>query len=167
MLGFMRKDAVVAEVGVAFGEFSREILNRCTPNQLQLIDAWSTERYQKGLEQVRSDLHDEIEAGQVTIHQGLSTEVLPEFDDGTFDWVYIDTNHTYATTLLELEIADKKVKSGGRIAGHDFCSGNVIKPVPYGVVEAVTKFCGDRDWQFEFLTLESHGHFSFSLMKLN
>ena len=35
-----------------------------------------------------------------------------------------------------------------------------------GVVEAVTKFCKDYGWQFEFLTVESHAHFSYCLKRL-
>ncbi|MES0826341.1 class I SAM-dependent methyltransferase [Ruegeria sp. SCP11] len=166
LLNMMPKDAVVAEVGSAFGDFSNEILQRCAPKQLHLVDSWASERYQIGLKTIKKNLADEISADRLHIHQGLSTEVLPTFEGGFFDWVYIDTNHSYETTLEELLICDSKVSETGRIAGHDFCTGNVIDAVPYGVVEAVTKFCKDRNWQFEYLTVESHGHFSFCLRRL-
>lgn len=166
LLDAMPKNAVVAEIGAAFGDFSKEILSRCAPKQLHLVDAWHTPRYQVGLEKIKSDLSEDISSKRLLIHQGLSTDVLPTFADGTFDWVYIDTNHTYETTLEELLICDTKVGRDGRIAGHDFCTGNVVGAVPYGVVEAVTKFCKDRNWQFEYLTVESHGHFSFCLKRL-
>ncbi len=167
LLDLMPKDAVVAEVGAAFGDFSREILQRCSPKQLHLVDSWASKRYQIGLDTIKQNLADDISAGRLKIHQGLSTDMLPTFDDGVLDWVYIDTNHTYETTLEELLISDRKVSETGRIAGHDFCTGNVVDAVPYGVVEAVTKFCKDKDWQFEYLTVESHGHFSFCLRRLN
>jgi hypothetical protein len=153
----------VAEIGVAFGDFTRDILARNRPACLYLIDAWSTERYQEGKAKIEADLSEEIGSGRVHLRQGFSTERLAEFDDHFFDWIYIDTNHTYPTTLEELELGRRKVKPNGRIAGHDFCTGNVITPVPYGVVEATTHFCKEHDWQFEYLTLESHGHFSFCL----
>jgi hypothetical protein len=166
MLDRMQTGATVAEIGVAFGDFSKEIMTRCTPKHLHLIDAWSSERYQDGIKRIKSEMSAEVSSGSILIHQGISTEVLPSFDDSFFDWVYIDTNHTYDTTLHELEICDRKVTQQGRIAGHDFCTGNVIDAVPYGVVEAVTKFCKDKNWQFEYLTAESRGHFSFCLMRL-
>ncbi len=167
LLDMMPRDAVVAEVGAAFGDFSSKILQRCAPKQLHLVDSWASERYEIGLETIKKNLADDIAADRLHIHQGLSTDVLPRFEDGFFDWVYIDTNHSYETTLEELLICDTKVSGAGRIAGHDFCTGNVVDAVPYGVVEAVTKFCKDRNWQFEYLTVESHGHFSFCLRRLD
>jgi len=166
MLNRMQPHGIVAEIGAAFGDFSGEILSRCKPKELHLIDNWTGERYGSGLMKVRERFAGEIADGTLHLHHGLSTEKLPEFADSFFDWVYIDTNHSFDTTWNELGIANSKVKLGGRIAGHDFCTGNVVKPVPYGVVEAVTKFCKDCYWQFEYLTVESDGHFSFCLTRI-
>ena len=41
MLDHMPKAARVAEVGVAFGDFSKQILARCAPQRLYLVDAWT------------------------------------------------------------------------------------------------------------------------------
>ena len=166
LLNRLPKQAVVAEIGVAFGDFSKEILARCDPSRVYLIDAWEGDRYAPGLETIRKDLAEEIASRKVRIAQSYSTTKLRQFPDTFFDWVYIDTNHTYKTTWSELVICDNKVKPDGRIAGHDFCTGNVIEPVAYGVIEAVTRFCSEFNWQFEYLTLESHGHFSFCLKRL-
>ncbi len=166
MLDHMPKGAHVAEIGVADGAFSAEILRRCAPKRLYLCDAWASERYRDGLGKVRENFADQIAAGQVEIRQGLSTEILPGFEPGSLDWVYIDTNHSYETTLAELTLCDGLVGPEGLIAGHDFCTGNVIDAVPYGVVEAVTAFCRSHRWQFHFLTVESRGHFSFCLRRL-
>ena len=166
LLDLLPSRGIVVEIGAAFGDFTKEILARSNPKTLFLIDAWSIERYRVGKEKIEAALSDEIECGRLHLRQGLSTDKLAEFDDHFFDWVYIDTNHTFKTTLEELELARMKVKINGRIAGHDFCTGNVITPVPYGVVEATTQFCAKHDWQFEYLTLESHGHFSFCLQPI-
>lgn len=163
LLEAMPKDAVCAELGVDKGDFSAEILKRMSPSRLYLIDSWQSERYRGGKLTVEEKFATEIEAGTVTVKIGLSVEVLNLFDDDTFDWVYIDTDHSYETTKKELETARQKVKPGGRIAGHDFTTGNTVKPWPYGVIEACHEFCDAFDWQYEFLTLESHGHFSFCL----
>lgn len=167
MLELLPPASIVAEVGVAAGDFTREIMARALPRKLHLIDAWSSERYREGLMKITEEFATAIREGQVEIHQGMSIERLSEFQDGYFDWIYIDTDHSYRTTHKELELAATKVAPGrGRIAGHDFTSGNCITPVPYGVIEACNEFCVAHGWGYEFLTLEPHGHFSFTLKSL-
>ncbi|TKT80436.1 class I SAM-dependent methyltransferase [Aquamicrobium sp. LC103] len=159
-------NGVAAEIGAAFGDYTAEILEKNRPSQLFLIDAWESDRYKQGLEKIKDTFREVISAGKLQFRQGYSTEKLAEFDDEFFDWVYIDTNHSYGTTWKELQLCHAKVKRDGRIAGHDFCTGNVIDPVPYGVIEACNRFCHDYGWQYEYLTLEWHGHFSFCLKRL-
>jgi len=166
LLHRLPKAGIGAEVGAAFGDFSKEIFAINQPAQLHLIDAWATERYRKGLERIKDDFADKIAADALVIHQGYSTEQLAICADDFFDWVYIDTNHTYETTYEELVLSAQKTKAGGLIAGHHFCTGNVVKPVLYGVVPAVNEFCVKYGWQYRYITLESHGHFSFCLGRI-
>ena len=102
----MPKGAVCAEVGVAFGDYSAEIIARTTPSKLYLVDAWGSAR--------------------VEIRRGFSTVVLAALPDDHLDWVYIDTNHSFETTMAELTLCDRKVKADGLVAGHDFCTGNLV-----------------------------------------
>lgn len=157
---------VVAEVGVAFADFTLEIRKRTSPHKLHLIDMWGLERYSEGFVKVSNMFNDSIQEGTVEINRGMSTDVLRGFSDNYFDWVYIDTDHSYKLTSEELRVCNKKVKSSGRILGHDFTSGNVITPWPYGVIEACHEFCIEFNWQYEYLTLEPHGHFSFCLKRI-
>ncbi len=166
LLDQMPRRARVAEVGVAFGDFTQEILERCAPRKLFLIDLWESSRYAAGLSRIEKRHAAAIEAGTVEIRRGRSVDILRSLAPASLDWVYIDTDHSYATTLGELETCEKLIAPGGRIAGHDFCTGNVIDAVPYGVVEAVTRFCREFDWQFEYLTVESRGHFSFCIRRI-
>ena len=166
LLEHLPQDGVVAEVGVAFGGFTTKILERNKPRKLHLVDAWAADRFRDGLAQLRERFSAEIENGIVEINQGLSTERLAEFPDGYFDWIYIDTDHSYPTTRDELRLAARKVRRGGYIAGHDFTSGNPVRAVPYGVIEACHEFCSEEGWRYAFLTLEPSGHFSFALLEL-
>jgi predicted O-methyltransferase YrrM len=166
LLDRMPKNASVAEIGVAFGDYSKEIIRRCMPKKLILIDSWGSDRYREGLKSIETEFDSLIKNNTVEVLMGQSTQVLADLEPGTFDWAYIDTNHTYDTTLAELELCERIVGKNGRISGHDFCTGNVVGAVPYGVVEAATRFCKENGWQFEYLTVESHGHFSFCLKKL-
>jgi predicted O-methyltransferase YrrM len=167
LLDKLPKGGIVAELGVAEGAFSAEIVARNQPQRLYLIDPWNMDRYSEGLQIINGKFGQEIAEGSVVIRQGTSLDMLRQFDDSTFDWVYIDTDHSFALTWHELLLANRKVKPDGRIAGHDFCTGNTVKPVVYGVVEAVNKFCVEYGWRFEFLTLEPDAHFSYCLKRIS
>ena len=138
----------VAEIGVDQGEFSELILKICQPSKFYLVDAWGNERYNAHKEaQVRDKFKEQTQSGMMEIRKGYSTNILPEFQDKYFDWVYIDTNHLYPTTYEELVLASQKVKPGGIIAGHDYVTGNWNRRVRYGVIEAVHEFCVKYNWE--------------------
>ena len=163
-LDALPKGGTVAEAGVDHGDFSAQILAITRPERLHLIDMWSSTRYHGGLEQVvRDKLQREIAEERVHIDLGRSTDVLQRYPDGTFDWVYIDTDHGYSVTAEELELCRFKVKPGGIIAGHDYVTGNWDGGVRYGVVEAVHEFCVKYEWELILLTHETDRHLSFAI----
>lgn len=166
LLERLDKGAVVAEIGVANGDFSEQILRITQPTKLLLIDAWHTDRYAPDEAAVRGKFGTPEFEAIVEIRKGLSLDVLKAFDDDFFDWVYIDTNHSYETTRDELRMAERIVRPGGRILGHDYCLGNITKPAVFGVIPAVNEFCTSYGWRFEFLTLETNGFHSFGLRKI-
>ena len=167
ILDNLPKGMAIAEVGVAFGQFSQQLVNRCKPSRLYLVDRWNTDRYAKGRAEIEAKFRDRIARGEIVMRLGLSTEVLSTFPDRSLDFVYIDTDHSYETTAEELRIASRKTKVTGRIAGHDYCVGNIFQPWPYGVIEAVGEFCNEQDWGLEYISLEIHGHSTFVLRPLS
>lgn len=58
-----------------------------------------------------------------------SVEAAKEFEDGYFDYVYIDAGHTYEDVKSDLEAWYPKVTLCGMIAGHDFWEENVQRAV--------------------------------------
>lgn len=166
LLKKMPRSGIVAELGVDEGKFSESILDICNPQKLHLVDLWGSSRYNdKKKNDVNLKFKDQIESGQVEINLGYSTEVGEKFEDGYFDWIYIDTDHSYKTTILELEIWSKKVKPNGIIAGHDFIIGNWDGMVRYGVIEAVYEFCSKNAWEILYITMELDNHPSFAIQK--
>lgn len=163
LLKRMPRNGMAAEIGAAFGDFTEQIMKLATPGQLHLIDAWEADRYQSGLDTIMQKFPEEITAKRIIPTRGYSTDILAKFDDDYFDWVYIDTNHSYETTRQELALSARKVKNDGLIAGHDFCTGNVVRALPYGVIEACAEFCVTFGWQYHYLALDPVGHFSFCL----
>jgi Methyltransferase domain len=166
LLSVLPHHSIVAEAGVAQGDFSERILSVANPRILHLIDSWSDVRYRDLKASVERRFENEIRRGQVAIHEGLSTSELNKFEPGYFDWVYIDTSHDYKTTKLELEICRDKVKRNGIIAGHDYVKGSWAKRLRYGVIEAVHEFCIKYDWEMIYLTHESDRHLTFGIRQL-
>lgn len=166
LLSVLPSDAVVAEIGVAEGNFSEEILRRANPRKLFLIDAWQGDRYGPRMKQVTDRFSTEIKNQVVQLRQGLSFDEIPKLDDNSLDWVYIDTDHSYNTTLKELRLVTSKLRSGGFIAGHDFsmASGNTGRM--YGVIFACHQFCVEENWKYAYITLDEGGMFSFCLKRI-
>jgi hypothetical protein len=143
------KNAIGAELGVFKGQFSPILLERTSPTRLHLIDPWYflTAHWHWGggdrstvhaLIRVLQRFEKEIENGRVRVHVGDDLQVLATFPDGYFDWVYVDSSHAYEHTRDELRMLERKIKSGGVIAGDDW------QPDPHhrhhGVYKAVTEF---------------------------
>lgn len=168
MLELFPKNGIVAELGVDKGDFSEVILKTCTPSKLHLVDVWESERYNETKKlNVASKFEKEVKAKTVEINLGYSTEVVKQFPDAYFDWVYIDTTHSYKTTIEELNLYSRKIKPGGLMAGHDYIVGNWNGMVRYGVIEAVYEFCSKNDWEIVYLTAENKGYPSFAIKKIN
>jgi len=157
---------VFAEIGVAFGDYSSEILRVINPKKLLLIDAWEGDRYGNGRDEVEKKFKTQIEMKQVELLKGYSDIVLKELDDHSIDVAYIDTDHSYEVTWKELLLCSKKVKEGGLICGHDYVNVSPISRYRYGVVEAVNKFCVEYKYEMIFMTMETEGYHSFALRKI-
>lgn len=167
LLKSLPQGGIVAELGVDQGEYSELIYKINKPKKLHLIDAWGSSRYNKQKqEQVETRFADQLGRKEVEINLGLSTEVVNKFDDEYFDWMYIDTDHSYKVTKQELELWYPKVKQGGIIAGHDFIIGNWNGMIRYGVIEAVQEFCIKYNWEMVYLTAEFHQAPSFAIKKI-
>lgn len=167
LLGLLPKNGIVAELGVDKGDFSQKILSICQPKHFHLIDFWGSQRYnqekRKGVEKM---FESQIQNGSLEINLGLSTEVVDHFPDNYFDWIYIDTDHSYKTTRDELEKYKTKMKNGGIIAGHDYIIGNWNGMVRYGVIEAVAEFCVKHNWEIIHITMENGSYPSFAIRRI-
>ena len=154
---------IIVELGVAEGVFSEKILNITNPQLLILVDLWRAERYKDK----KSDVLKKFKNHEnVKIIEGISYSVAKQFEDNYFDLVYIDTDHSYDTTLKELYAYKEKVKESGYIAGHDFETGNWLSGLKYGVKEAVYEFCVAENWEIIFLTMELNSPRSFVIRRI-
>ncbi|WP_298837147.1 glycosyltransferase family 2 protein [uncultured Roseobacter sp.] len=134
LLREMPKSGRCAEIGVWNGGFSAAILDETTPAELVLIDPWDLLSDQSSDEMTHGrhsdhgymrSMYDNVSAAysnleNVTIRRGFSAEVLAQYPDGYFDWVYIDGNHLYDFVRTDVAMCFRKVRPGGTIAGDDF-----------------------------------------------
>jgi hypothetical protein len=133
-----------------------------------LIDRWVIAEYPISLKfDVIKKFKEKIDSGKIEVVQVDSIAAASEFKDAYFDWIYLDTDHSYEVTLQELIAYKDKVKSNGIIAGHDFILGNWNDMVRYGVKEAVYEFCVKYDWEIIYLTMENREHPSFAIRRID
>jgi SAM-dependent methyltransferase len=154
-LGIFPQESVGAELGVFKGEFTKDILQRVKPRELHLVDVWWTlfgdtypdwgeyTNYGKLKTRDAMKMAEQVVAEskwqpKVCFHVGNDVEYLETFPDAYFDWLYIDSSHEYEHTLQELDVANRKTKPNGIIAGDDW--NDHIDHVHYGVVKAVKEF---------------------------
>ena len=167
LLKILPQNGVVAELGVDEGDFSELIQSINNPDRLHLIDYWGSERYsQTKRDKVEKRFQTKVADKTVEINLGFSTTVVEQFKDNYFDWIYIDTDHSYKTTIKELELYSKKVKIDGIISGHDYILGNWNGVVRYGVIEAVYEFCAKNNWEIIYVTTELNTNPSFAIRRI-
>lgn len=158
------------EVGVFQGDFSSQILKIVNPTTLILVDpfvtniqlnygaewqylptAYSTE---KDYYNLMERFEKEIANGQVGVIKKMSLDAVTTFEDGMFDFVYIDASHLYEDIKNDLIAWMPKVKSGGLICGHDYTHYS-----NFGVIQAVDEFCMEAGYEM-ILFNESEGDYS-------
>lgn len=153
LVTLLPKHAVVAEVGVERGLFSAHILEQCAPAELHLVDL--------SFSQLAPTV---ASAPAVTIHNGVSWEILATFPDAYFDWIYIDADHSYEGAIRDAVAAAPKLKQGGYLVFNDFAH---IDPYlgRYGVHRAVTEFATSYRWPFAWLALDTMAQYDVALRK--
>lgn len=132
------------ELGVAEGQFSRDILNWGVV-KLYSIDAWTTINGQKGDGGFDQEWHNmNYEKAKLllkpfgersVILRGLSVEMSRQLEDDSLGFVNVDCDHSYEGVKADIQAYWPKLKVGGVMAFHDYEIVNM-----YGVKKAVEEF---------------------------
>ena len=56
----------------------------------------------------------------IEVCRNFSTACAPLYPDGSFDFVYVDARHDYASAMEDIRAWWPKVRRGGILAGHDY-----------------------------------------------
>ena len=154
MLSRIPKFSVGAEIGVFNGAFSQCIIDIINPRSLFLVDIFSGQMVsgdkngenvqQINLYQSYFDLFRKyLNNPSISLYRGPSGHFLSLLPDAYLDFIYIDGDHSYKGVKIDIELARKKVKSGGFICGHDYT------PQFEGVIQAVNEFCSNYKTKLE------------------
>lgn len=138
------QDLPCAEIGVAEGYFSHDMLNWGIP-KLYMVDNWGHIKNVTGDGNFDDTWHNKNYTAAVervkkfgekaVILRGLSVDMAAQIPDKSLGLVYLDANHSYEGVTADLNAWIDKVVDGGIIAGHDYLSPQ------YGVYKAVQDFC--------------------------
>lgn len=153
MLDRLPKGGTVAELGTYRGDFARQILERNAPRQLHLVDiafSWLDASLRKD--------------PRITCHEGLTHNVIAGFSDGHFDWIYVDADHAYASTLRDAKASAAKLRPGGLLAFNDF--GHMDRWLGhYGVHRAVVDFALEYRWKMRYFAMNAEALYDVVLEK--
>lgn len=127
----------VAEVGVWAGKMSQRLLKAAPLMSLYMIDRWTKPPADDSYAHSGSEiserpqpLHDaayrkclgiaKTYKGRAHIVKSDSVAAAALYDDGFFDIVFIDGDHSYEGCLRDIVAWRSKVRPGGWIGGHDY-----------------------------------------------
>jgi hypothetical protein len=150
---------VICEIGVFLGEFAQKFVET-RPSKLILIDIWegtcgsgdqdgNNYRDFNMNDVYKQIIKDAQNIPFIDVCRGYSANVLQQFPDNYFDFIYIDGDHSYNGCKIDLTLSYKKIKPNGIIAGHDY-EMNMTKTNNYynfGVKKAVDEFCFEHGLQ--------------------
>jgi hypothetical protein len=149
----------ICEVGVREGGNFRNML-KSNPDLAVAVDLWSPDdniNRSYGLNQeywggVYERFCESVaDFKNVDIHRGYSFDMVKNFEDKFFDFVYIDGDHSYEGVKRDVADWYPKVKKGGILSGHDYGNpGN--KKLTFKVAKAVNEFVKAKKLVNNFFT---------------
>jgi hypothetical protein len=174
------KDAVVAEVGVALGDFTDNILNWARPRRFIAIDRFdlheipmlwgrpTREIFSGGthLDFYKARFAQQIEAGGFEVIQGDSAPSIDSLADESVDVFYVDADHLYEGVRKDLVALRPKVKPDGWIIMNDYIPEDTFGRETMGVIQATNEFMVEHGWEMAYLALAPMMYCDVGLRKL-
>ena len=136
----------ILEIGVEAGHLSKKLMKVFEPSELHLLDPWEwnpsngkiyQQSHMNGVPTAHSNVHMQIEIerlfakeirdGVVFTHRGYSSDLVDNFQDGYFDFIYIDGSHIARDVLTDACVAWPMLNIGGVMCFDDYEWG---EPIP-------------------------------------
>jgi Methyltransferase domain len=159
ILPLMPKGGVCAEVGTQLGTFAKHILSVLQPRLFHIFDLdFSLFDH--------SHFNHAVAQGRIQLHQGDSSTLLGALPDRSFDFIYIDGDHSYAGVTRDLAQAARKIKDNGWIVCNDYTVYSPLEKCKYGVYRAVNEFCLRDNYEIIYFALHPWGYHDVALRKI-
>lgn len=136
-----KKTGLVAEIGVQYGVFSAKIAENYSGKVL-CIDLWGDETIYAEAKKLLANKE------KFKLYRGDSLTIAEFIPDGALDAAYIDGNHYYREVLADIEAWYPKVRTGGILAGHDYCNSDA----DIEVIQAVDEWCLKTGYKIQVTT---------------
>ena len=171
---YLPLNPVCLEIGTEKGFHARMIYETLNPSKLYLVDPWeigadknSNTHYNfsvsddKGGTKKMSTAHStdfmfenlkthfKEEGERVIFKKGFSYDMVNEFPDDYFDYIYIDATHLYDSVKADLNDYLPKLKAGGLMCGHDYTANP-----DFSVIPAVDEFIEENNFKWLSINLE-------------
>jgi len=142
-----------AEIGVAWGAYSVELLANSHLETLYCVDNWAQRPRNRRCRQpwgiprnrrraVRALRPFGVRAHILWMESGEAAEYLTQ-RGVMLDFVYVDASHAYADVKRDIELWWPLVRAGGILAGHDYDPSDLRGCRQ--VMQAVDQFLGDKN----------------------
>ena len=153
----------IAEIGVARGDFSEFLLSALQPARFVAFDIFTMHdvRSRRGRREIayNSEFYRRRFAArgdQVAIEVGPSSDALARYPDQSFDLIYVDAGHDYASVERDAALAMQKAKPGGFLVFNDYIMFDHLIDMPYGIVPVVNDIVVRENLKVYGLSLEKH-----------
>ena len=123
----LQKQLIVLEIGSYRGESTEILLKTGLVEHITCVDLWQNDydnddaaSYTTPIPEIEKQFDERLNIySNVKKIKGNSNDIHSEFDNESFDLVYIDGDHRYEGCKNDIINFLPKVKNGGFIAGHD------------------------------------------------
>jgi hypothetical protein len=148
----------IMEVGTWAGTFAKEMLKVIAPDELHIVD----------IDFSRFDYayFDPFLGSKVILHEGSSFEVLRQFDDNSFDLIYVDGDHSYTGASTDLANAYLKVKPGGFIGINDYTTWCASLAMEFGVMRAANELIISEKLPVKYFSFHHNGNHDIFVQKI-
>jgi Methyltransferase domain len=149
--------AVIAEIGVARGDFSEFLMDAFRPNSFVAFDTFKAHELPLVFGQdprvyfedkSHADFFRDRFAGRpVTLEIGRSQTTLASYPDAHFDLIYVDGDHSFEGVREDAELGAKKLKRDGVLVFNDYIMYDHLLDFPHGIVQVVNEMIVEHGWE--------------------
>lgn len=171
------KGGAIAEVGVAFGDFTKFLIQELQPSRFDAYDIFKLDDSQRmnglscadilqgktHLEFFSERFSEQIQSGVLTAIAGDSSTCLKAA--GTlYDMIYVDGDHSYAGVKKDADVAVNCLAENGVLIFNDYTMMD-LGGYKYGIVPVVNDLCVNHNWKIAAFAFQPEMYCDIALVR--